>query len=305
MFIGSCFTESMGMKMLDNKFNCDINPFGILYNPVSIKHALEILISQHQFTETALVFYNEQWHSFYHHGRFSNPNIKECLTGINTRIEKSGEFLENADFLFITFGTSWIYRHLTTNQIVSNCHKIPAKEFERQKLSVEQIFVEYSVLIEKIIDLNPDINIIFTVSPVRHWKDGAHENQISKATLLLAIHELETKFPNVNYFPAYEILMDELRDYRYYEVDMLHPNKIAIDFVWEKFSDRFFSKNTLTQIDTVSKIIKAKQHRPQNTQSDSYRKFINQNIDQIKQIQNSLPYINLDDELNYFNNQIS
>ena len=188
LFMGSCFTENIGNKMVDFKFPVLVNPFGVLYNPVSVRQSLEIILDQRNFEESDLSFFNNLWFSFYHDTEFSNPDKQECLKKINRKLNQARAHLKAAKYLIVTFGTAWVYEYLKTKKIVSNCHKIPAKEFERFKLGVEDIFVQWAKVLNRMEDYNPDLKIIFTVSPVRHWKDGAVQNQLSKSTLILAIH---------------------------------------------------------------------------------------------------------------------
>lgn len=291
LLLGSCFTENIGNKMTDLKFPVIVNPFGVMYNPVSVQKGLEILIDQKKFTANDLHFYNEQWLSFYHDTEFSHPDQSVSLNKINTEIETASKLLRNANNIIITFGTVWIYKYLKTGNIVSNCHKIPAKEFERVKLSIAEIFVEWANLINRIKELNPALKIIFTVSPVRHWKDGAVENQLSKSTLLIAIHQLKDQFDNVEYFPAYEIMMDDLRDYRFYADDMLHPSKVAIDYIWEHFCETYFTKETKEIIKEVEKINSAKNHRPLNPETTAHKKFIESQLIELDQIEKKFPFL--------------
>ena len=301
--MGSCFTENIGNKMLDLKFPALVNPFGVMYNPVSVQRGLEILLEQKTFTDSDVAFFNEQWFSFYHDTEFSDIDKNACIAKINGSIVKATKQLIEAEYLVITFGTSWIYKYIESGKVVSNCHKIPAKEFERLSLGVENIFVEWANLINRLNELNKKLKIIFTVSPVRHWKDGAVENQLSKSTLILAIHQLKEKFKNVDYFPAYEIMMDDLRDYRYYADDMLHPSNMAIDYIWEQFEQTYFDNKTLNICKEVEKIILAKNHRPLNPNTLNHKKFIENQIKSIQEIELKYPFIDFADELNHFNKQ--
>jgi len=291
LFLGSCFTENIGSKMSQLKFPAVVNPFGVLYNPVSVRNALEILIDQKKFKDSDLNFFNEQWFSFYHDTEFSHPDKNISLDKINNSITIAADNLRNAGYLIVTFGTAWVYKYIKTGSIVSNCHKIPAKEFERFKLDVEDIFVEWANLINRLNELNPDLKIIFTVSPLRHWKDGAIQNQLSKSTLILAIHQLKQQFENVEYFPSYEIMMDDLRDYRFYADDMLHPSKVAIEYIWDQFSETFFTKETMGIIIEVDKIIQAQNHRPLNPDTPGHKKFIENLENQKKDISKKYPFI--------------
>lgn len=274
VFIGSCFTDHIGSKMLESGFSADINPFGVVYNPVSVKKSLEILLETRKFTEKDLHFYNKRWFSFYHHSSFSNADKSACLREINSKIRKASIFLKEASFLFITFGTARIFRLNETGEIVSNCHKLPAAAFSRELLSVEEIVKEYDALIIHLNEINPKLQIIFTVSPVRHWKDGAEGNQVSKSVLQVAVHQLVEKYNNAFYFPSYEIMMDDLRDYRFYADDMIHISPVAVNYIWEKFKNAFFDQATQKIIHRIENIYKALRHRPFDIHSKAHHDFL-------------------------------
>ena len=298
MFFGSCFSENIGQKLLDLKFDIDLNPFGILYNPVSIANSLHILLKKRVFTESDLFKDQGMWSSFYHHSRFSSVDRETALEKINGRITLSREFLLKADFLMITFGTSWVYELKETGQVVTNCHKVPAAQFKRFRLDVSDITEVYSELLMEIWKFNPNLKVVFTVSPIRHWKDGAVENQVSKATLLLAIDHLlkRPESNNVAYFPSYELMMDELRDYRFYAEDMLHLSPVATDYIFERFGKIMISNNSLQIAREVVKITKAILHRPVNSGSVEYERFILYNLDEINKLTINFPYLNLANE---------
>jgi hypothetical protein len=306
LFMGSCFTENIGQKMLDLKFPADINPFGILYNPMSVSTGLQILVNQKTFTKSDLVMHNGLWHSFQHHGMFSSSNQDEVLNAINSRIYSSGEFFKKAGFLFITFGTAWIYRLKRSEELVSNCHKIPAGEFFRERLSVNEIVLEYRELLDKVWEFNPEVKVVFTVSPIRHWKDGAIENQRSKATLLLAVDEIITEFgaEKCAYFPSYEIVMDELRDYRFYANDMLHLSEMSIQHIWEKFQVALIDPKSIKTVKQVKKIIQAVNHRPLKKDSVEFVQFLERLLKNISELESAKPYLNLKLEKEYFKTQI-
>jgi hypothetical protein len=302
MLFGSCFSENIGQKLLDLKFDVDMNPFGILYNPESIANSLRILLEKRIFTENDLFQDQGLWNSFYHHSRFSDVDRDVALEKINNRISTSREFLKKADFLVITFGTAWVYELRKTGQVVSNCHKIPAAEFKRFRLGVFEITNVYRELLEQIWKLNPGLKVIFTVSPIRHWKDGAVENQLSKASLLLAIDQLIKGFGNqvCAYFPSYELMMDELRDYRFYAEDMLHISPVAIDYIFERFSKVMISKESIGISQKVLKVRKAFEHRPVNPTTAEFKEFIRQNLLQISQLTSQFPNLNFSQEQTYF-----
>ncbi len=304
LFMGSCFTENIGNIMTELKFPVIVNPFGVMYNPVSVQKGLEILIDQVEFKENDLGFFNEQWFSFYHDTEFSDIDQKKCLDKINNSVKTASRQLRNAEYLVVTFGTSWVYRYLKSGNIVSNCHKIPAKEFERLKIGTENIFVEWADLINQLHELNKNLKIIFTVSPVRHWKDGAIQNQLSKSTLILAIHLLKERYKNVEYFPAYEIMMDDLRDYRFYADDMLHPSKVAIDYIWEQVVQTYFEKETVNISKEVEKILMAKNHRPLNQDTLSHKKFIENQIRLIEDLEKKYPLLDFSKDKSFFKSKI-
>jgi hypothetical protein len=306
LFMGSCFTENVGNKMAEIKYPVNINPFGILYNPISVANGLRFLIQRKKFTEQGLIQHNGLWHSFFHHSRFSSPDINEALTNINNRIGSSAEFLENTDFLFITFGTAWVYEYKHTGQTVSNCHKIPEKEFRRFRLTPGEIVEEYRQLLSEIWKFNPKIKVVFTVSPIRHWKDGAIENQRSKATLLLAIDQLVRGFgqENCNYFPAYEIVMDELRDYRFYEEDMIHLSTSAINHIWEKFQLALIDEKSREISEKVKSIVSAVNHKPFNKFTKEHLQFLEQSLQKANKLEEKFPYLNLTFEKEFFFREI-
>jgi hypothetical protein len=307
MFLGSCFSENIGQKLIDLKFNVDMNPFGILYNPESIANSLKILLGKRLFTKNDLFQDQGVWNSFYHHSRFSDVDQEEVLEKINTRILSSHEFLKKADFLIITFGTAWVYELKKTGQVVSNCHKVPASEFKRFRLGVFEITEVYRELLEQIWKINPGLKIIFTVSPIRHWKDGAVENQLSKATLLLAIDQLIKGYGNqaCAYFPSYEIMMDELRDYRFYADDMLHISPVAIDYIFERFSKVLITSESMTISKKVMKIRKAFEHRPVNPATLEFKEFIQQNLLLINQLSSQFPNLDFALERTYFESELA
>ncbi|MCT4636959.1 MAG: GSCFA domain-containing protein [Bacteroidales bacterium] len=288
LFIGSCFSNNIGGKVESARFNTLLNPFGVLYNPVSVKNSLEILMNRDMFNESDVHNYNGLYYSYYHHSSFSGTNKDEVISNINSSIEAGHEFLKNADVLFITFGTARVYELWATGNVVSNCHKQPAKLFNNRLLSVDSIVNDYVGFINNLKRFNPKINIVFTVSPVRHWKDGAVGNQISKSTLILAVNKLVEEFDNVSYFPSYEIVMDDLRDYRFYADDMLHPAEFAVNYIWELFSDRYFSQKTKRDILSVHKLVKASEHRPYNPDTPQHQKFINKSLIQADKLEEDL-----------------
>ncbi len=307
LFMGSCFTENVGAKMEALKYSVDCNPFGILYNPWSVANALEILLERREFAESDLVQHNNLWHSFAHHGCFSGVDKTQTLDGINQRIETSAEYLKNADFLFLTFGTAWIYRLKSDGKVVANCHKIPAGQFVRERLHVDEIAERYTTLLQQIWKKNSNLNVVFTVSPIRHWKDGAIENQRSKASLLLCIEKLQALFGSEKcaYFPSYEIVMDELRDYRFYAADMLHISDFAIQHIWEIVEKNLIDNDSRQTSKEVQKIAKARNHRPINKYTTENLQFLEKMLQFCYGLEANKPYLNLKLEKEYFKAQIN
>ncbi len=297
IFLGSCFSTNIGLQFEKARLNALINPYGVLYNPYSVANTLDSLIEEKKFTDNDIHFHGEVWHSFFHHSMFSNSNKEECLQRINEVRSNSSVFLKKTKYLCLTFGTAWVYESKSLGYIVSNCHKYPAGEFNRFILSINDIVERYDKLLEKLRNYNPDVQIIFTISPVRHWKDGAHGNQLSKSVLLLAVNSLVEKYSFCSYFPAYELLMDDLRDYRFYADDMLHPNNLAIEYIWDKFKFCFFSQKTLEYIRELTKLNKAIQHKPFDFSSESYQNFLKKQIDIVGSLKNKYPKTDLHTDL--------
>jgi hypothetical protein len=300
MFIGSCFTENIGKKLLELKFPTLISPFGILYNPVSVSNCLKYCISPLPFKKNDLFYFNEKWISFSHHGRFSGLNADEVLKDINNEMFFANRFIKETSVLYITFGTSWVYKHKKTNQIVANCHKLPSSDFEHYSLSIDNIVEIYCSLLDEIHKINSELKIVFTVSPVRHWKDGPVNNQLSKSILIVSIQELVKNFDFVSYFPSYEIMMDDLRDYRFYADDLFHPNQMGIDYIWDKFKECFIKTDSLELSGKVDQIVKAMAHKPFYPCTQAYQKFIENNLLSIKHLTIKFPNLDLSDEKDYF-----
>ena len=290
LLLGSCFAENIGTRLAGNKFNVDINPFGTLYNPASIAAALRMLLHPQRFTAGDLFGHEGVYHSFAHHSRFSSTSETECLRNINDRLEGSANGFRKTAYLVVTLGTAYVYRLKSSGEVVANCHKLPEKIFDRSMLTVAEIVSEWKELLLSLWEQNPELKILFTVSPIRHWKDGAHGNQLSKATLLLAVDELQSAYPErIAYFPAYEIMMDELRDYRFYATDMLHPSELAIDYIWQRFTENFLSDETKGILKEWAEIQKAINHRPFQPESDAYKRFISQTLLKMERINEKFP----------------
>lgn len=269
---GSCFAEHMATKLKERKFHVLNNPYGILFNPVSLFQSVQEIVNQREYKEQDLVFHDELEHSMNHHSRFSGTNPTGVIHLINKEINTARDFLQDAKVLFLTLGTAWVYRY--DGEIVANCHKIPNHQFEKELLDTNAIVDSFYTMYDQLKVFNPDLQVVFTLSPVRHIKDGMEENSVSKAILRTAIHQLSQENEQVNYFPAYELLMDDLRDYRFYNADMLHPNEQAIDYVWGYFKDRYFGEETQDIIQRVEKLEAAIKHKPRFPESDAYQKHL-------------------------------
>lgn len=296
MLWGLCFAENIGKRLLENKFRCDINPFGVLYNPMSIAKGIREVCEKKQYTASHLLSGQGTWFSLMHHSAFDAPEAEACLRNINKRLETGHDHLFQTDWLLFTWGTARVYEWKDNGQIVGNCHKLPERMFSRRLLTADEIVSEYCSLLEEIRTHRPGLQVVFTVSPIRHTKDGMHGNQLNKAILLIAIDRLCEIFPFCHYFPAYEIMMDELRDYRFYAEDMIHPSQTAVSYIWERFSDTYFSDDTRTFIRQWSDIRKGLAHKPFNPGSEGYRTFLSQILLKIEQLKEKLSYLDVQNE---------
>lgn len=263
LMLGSCFAEEIGRMLFKNLFPVSVNPFGVTYNPGSVLKGLQALIGKDAYVEDDLDEFKGMWFSFDHYTRFSDPDKNLVLERINQRFLKAKTMLKKASTLMITWGTAWVYRHGPEQRVVNNCHKLPAREFTRERLTPDQVVEGYSPFLNNLLMKRPDLKVLFTVSPVRHWKDGAHGNQLSKATLLLAADTLVKAFPDrCFYFPSYELVMDEMRDYRFYASDLVHLNETATRYIWEKFSQAVVSDKAKKIIRELEPLLRLNAHRP-------------------------------------------
>jgi hypothetical protein len=300
MLIGSCFTSSVGSKMEMGKMDVMINPAGTVYNPVSVCNTLDIITSGKQFTRDDLLYHDGLWFSFFHYTDFSSEDPVTALEKINSKLKEAADFLGKSTFLFITFGTARIFRWKKSGLIVSNCHKIPADQFSSELLSVQEVVTHWSRQLDKLNTMFPQLKVIFTISPVRHWKDGAHGNQVSKSVLFLAVEELLGHPANPEYFPAYELVMDDLRDYRFYNDDMLHPSPEAINYVWDAFSESYFDRTTAMIWSDAVKITKACSHRFISDNISKKKIFAEKMLKQISLLEERMPSLGFSSEKTYF-----
>jgi hypothetical protein len=300
MFIGSCFATSIGKQFEAGCMPVMINPSGTVYNPASVAATLETITSGIDYKREDLYNHNGLWLSFNHYTDFSAEDPEKALSRINDKRKAAEQFLKEARFLFITFGTARVYRWKKTGNIVSNCHKIPAKEFDRELLTVNQIAAMWNERLDSLHSRFPSLHVVLTISPVRHWKDGPHANQISKSILFLAVEELLGHPSKPDYFPAYELMMDDLRDYRFYDDDLLHPSQGAADYIWEAFSGCWFDNKTRELWKEVNKITKAVSHRILPGREGEIRAFAARMISAIDDLLSKNPGLNLEKEKRYF-----
>ncbi len=292
LMMGSCFTDNIGRMLEKYLFTVCINPFGVTYNPLSVKKGLEALLQRETYTENDLDHFNDLWFSFDHYTGFSSPDLDDTLKKINLSFDRAKEMLQKANFMVLTWGTSWVYTYNATGEVVCNCHKIPANQFTRSRLTTREIIGAYESFLPSLFEFNPHLKILLTVSPVRHWKEGAHGNQLSKATLLLAQGALLKQYPDrLFYFPSYEIVMDELRDYRFYAQDLVHTNDLATHYIWEKFDHALLSNTAQTIIRELNPLLKMMDHRPLIKQGEAYRKLVRQRGEKLKLLKEIYPFL--------------
>ncbi len=304
LILGSCFAENIGNKLRRLKFDAILNPFGIIYNPLTIAQSIDRIISGKAYTSKDLMFHDGLWISLDHHGRFSHPDANIVLQQINYELFAAYEQIQKANYLMITFGTAWAYHFKDSRRVVANCHKIPSSEFERTRLEINEICSVWEKTIASLKTLNPNLNFLFTVSPIRHLRDGAHENQLSKSVLLLAVDSLCKRIPNTAYFPAYELLLDELRDYRFYDEDMIHPNHMAVNYIWERFCNDFFGEEDREYMKQIDDLLKAVEHRPLHY-TEKYNDFLVTTLEKVKIIQSRLPMLDFSNEQTYITEKLN
>lgn len=273
ILVGSCFAEEVGLKMKERRFNALLNPHGILFNPLSISRAIDDYLGKSIYTEKDVFHANELWHSFNHHGAFSHTDAKHCLKHINTMIEAGNSHLKKAQWLIVTFGSAFVYKHKASGQTVGNCHKVPQTEFEKILVKASDIISLWQNQLGELKKFNPQIKVIFTVSPVRYVRDGLVENNRSKANLLESVHALVEQNSNCFYFPAYELVTDVLRDHRFYKQDLVHPNEQAIDYVWQRFTEVFCDVQTRQFLSEYEPLLKSMHHRTLHEGTETERKF--------------------------------
>ncbi len=300
LLIGSCFTESIGEKLRKHKFATLENPNGILFNPVSVAEAIKMYITDLRVTTADIFEHNETWNSWKHHSRFSGVTANECIDKINQSTENAHNYLKQADHLLVTLGSAWVYT-LTANaaggkegSVAANNHKAPADWFAKRLLSVPETEALLSSMLDDLFRFNPDCRVIFTISPVRHLREGVVENNRSKALLIQAVHALVEKYPHLYYFPAYELVIDDLRDYRFYAEDLVHPNYQATQYVWEKFTEACMSEDTRLLMKDIADINLAYQHKPFNPLTKQHQQFLASYLSKTKALKEKYSFLDLE-----------
>lgn len=300
--IGSCFSDTIGNRLRSSKFNVLVNPFGTIFNPLSIFELLELSLERSEVLELATLKRDGYYMNYKFHSDFRAKTKDTLHKRMDATLNQVAERLKAADFLFITLGTAWIYEQKTTEMLVANCHKTPRKEFNKRLLSVEEIVAAFFSWKELIGQFNPSLQIIITVSPVRHTRDTLQLNAVSKSVLRLAAHYMQEMVPKVHYFPAYEIMMDDLRDYRFYEKDMIHPNEQAIDYIWEKFIDGLLNPEDAKTLASWMKVKQSLEHRAFNPKSNKHQQFLANTLNQLEQLKSKLP---VQEEIKQLKNQLA
>lgn len=297
---GSCFTEQIGQKLSAHKFRIIDNPNGILFNPVSISKSVLSYIQNKQYSEADLFYHNELWGSWEHHTRFSSVSKDTCLQKINASQSAAHGFLKNADWVLLTLGSAFVYE-LENKQVVANCHKVPTDKFKKRVLAIDEVVTVLENLLLNLKAFNPKLKIIFTISPVRHLRDGFIENNRSKAILINSVHHVVDKYEHAFYFPSYELIIDDLRDYRFYAEDMVHPNYAATNYVWEKFVTTCIDPSSQILMKEINTINAARHHKPFNPASQAHQKFLKINLAKIEKLKEQFPYLNFKEEILFFN----
>lgn len=304
MLTGSCFTEHIGKKLADNKFTVNLNPFGIVYHPAAIGIQLQRLLSAGEYTRDELVFRDGLWHSFDHHGSFSDPDRQVCRNNLNKNLKDAAAFIRNAGHLILTFGSARAYHLRTTDRLVSNCHKFPDSDFTIRFYEPEEILDILLPALSELRQINPRIRFVWSVSPVRYLKEGTPGNQLSKASLIRAVAGLMNQYPDSCYFPAYEIFMDDLRDYRFYDTDLIHPGPAGIAYVWKRFCEAFIHQESLDLMEKIEPITRAAGHRPMGGSGESLQSFRAAQLKKISVLQKKYPWLDLSRETELFNHEI-
>jgi hypothetical protein len=299
--IGSCFSQAIGQHLDDNKFNVTINPFGTVYSPLSIHYLLKVASGLGEVSEGDFLVHQEVHYHYQFHSSFASLSRQELAQQISRAVNKVNHFISTARFVIITYGTAWTYKRKDTAQWVANCHKVPSTYFSKELLLIEDMENSFDEIHSALKAVNPAIQIIVTVSPVRHLKDTIELNSVSKSTLRLFCHKLSQR-PGVDYFPAYEIMMDDLRDYRFYQEDRIHPTNEAEEYIWQKFVQRYFESETKTFLSEWQEIKHALAHRSLFPSTTHHQSFLKATLTKLQAIQNK---VDVSNEITFVKNQIS
>ena len=292
VLLGSCFSDNIGAKLHGALIHATVNPMGTLYNPMSIARGVRRLIQCRPMAGQELFMQGGVWNSYDFHSRHSMPDKQVTLDRMNARIELGHNALQTAQLLTVTLGTAIVYRLKSTGEVVANCHKVPQHEFERKMASVHEMVTELDTMLTQLHEFNPGLRIILTVSPIRHIADGLDTNSLSKASLRVAIHEAITRHRDYcDYFPAYEIMLDDLRDYRFYSSDMVHPSDVAVEYIWQAFQATYLDDHSALAVARCERIHKRLQHRPMSTNRETVDRFNNDTASVVRNLIKEYPYL--------------
>jgi predicted nucleotidyltransferase len=300
--IGSCFSDAIGSQLIMNKVTCNANPFGTLYNPFSIHKAVQYAVLNQPVPEDTFLQRNDVFFNYDFHSEFSSLNLSQLKAQLKTMISASHSFLRNAQWLIVTYGTAWVYERADTNSAVANCHKMPQAMFTKSLMTQKKLLDSFGSMYESLKTINSDINVLLTVSPVRHIKDTLELNSVSKSVLRVACHTLTQQYPHVHYFPSYEIMMDDLRDYRFYKADMIHPNEVAEEYIWTKFADQYFNDELRTFMVRWKEIQAALAHKPFHSASLAHQQFLKESLKKLEELKG---LVNVDEEMEILRKQLS
>lgn len=303
--IGSCFSENIAQKLSQRKFNILSNPSGILFDTLSIEKTISDISNRKKYVESDLFYQNELNGSWAHHTDFSFTDISKSIASINQSIEDSHLWLQNTDTVIITLGSAFSYFHKSEQRYVANCHKVPQTEFQKELISIDRIISSLENIREMILSINPACNFILTISPVRHLRDGVVENNRSKARLIEAINQFTILHPDVYYFPSYEIVIDVLRDYRFFDIDFAHPNYLATDIVFDYFKDLCLDPSCIDIMEKFNHLNLAMKHRSRNPDTEAHKRFLETHLEKAKDYQTKYPDLDFSMEINYFNSEIA
>jgi hypothetical protein len=300
LVVGSCFTEHIGNALKELKFSVLQNPNGILFDPQSVTASLVSYMQNRQYAESDLIYLNELWQSWQHHSRFSGTDKNEVLSNINRSQKTASKFLRNADWLIITLGTAFSYKLNENGLGVANCHRAPAQQFRKHLMTIEEMNTALDNCLHQLFHFNPKIRVLFTVSPVRHIRDGVVDNNRSKARLIEVVHHLVNKFDKLYYFPAYEIVIDVLRDYRFYDIDLVHPNYSATQFVLKHFMESFINEPSRQLATEIQKLAIAYKHKAFNPSTEAHQKFLRSNLEKVMELRRQYPFLDFQKEIDHF-----